>query len=108
AEGVLDRLATHAHLTRVRIKSSLHGLKKMLVLPAGDAPLRARRALRLDRAGAADAAPIAAQDQPMFLVRVAIGQAFAGRADVSVVLGHIAKVLLAEAPFGLCSRGHRL
>ncbi len=43
----------------------------------------------------------------MFLVRVAIDQAFAGGADVNVVLGHVAKVLLAKASLGLRPRGHR-
>ena len=60
AEGVFDRLATHAHLPGVRIKSALHGFEEMLVLPAGDTPLRARRAVMVDRACAADIGPIAA------------------------------------------------
>ncbi len=36
--------------SRVRIKSTPHGFKKMFALPAGHAPWRARRAPMLDRA----------------------------------------------------------
>ena len=45
----------------------------------------------------------------MSSVGEAVGRAFrpAG-ADVNVLLRHVAEVLLAEAPFRLCVRGHRL
>ena len=34
AEGMLDRLAAHAHLVRVSIEPRLHGLENGFVLPA--------------------------------------------------------------------------
>ena len=37
-----------------------------------------------------------------------VGELLAGRTNVNVLVSHIAEVLLAEASFGLCVRGHRL
>ena len=47
------------------------------------------------------------QNQPVFLVREMVGEPFTGRADVDILLCHVAKVLLAESTFGFCPRGHR-
>ena len=57
--AMLDRLAPLAHLLRMLVEPALHRLENMLVLPAGDAPLLAGRALLLDRTGAADIGPVA-------------------------------------------------
>ena len=45
---------------------------------------------------------------PAFFARVAIGQALAGRADIDVLIGNVAEVLLAEAALRLGPRGQRL
>src|SRR6476469_6161605 len=59
AERVLDRLAALTHGLRILVETPLHRLQYMLVLPAGDATLLARRAAVLDRAGAARIGPVA-------------------------------------------------
>ena len=58
AERVLDRLAALTHGLRIFVEAPLHRLQYMLVLPAGDATLLARRAAVLDRAGAARIGPV--------------------------------------------------
>jgi len=73
----------------------------MLVLPAGQAALLAGGALVLDRTGRAGCRPVAAQDPAVFLAGEAVDQALPGRADVDVLLGEIAEVLLAEAALRL-------
>ena len=45
AEGVLDRLTPLAHGFWILVEPPLHGLKHMLVLPAGDPALFARPAV---------------------------------------------------------------
>ena len=55
----------------------------------------------LDGAARAGIGPVAAQDQPVFFVRVAVGETFTCRTDVEIITGHVAEVLLAEAPIGL-------
>src|SRR5262250_2259936 len=50
AERMLGGLAPHAHRLRVRIETLLHSFEHMFVLPARDASLRSRCALRLERA----------------------------------------------------------
>ena len=42
----------------------------------------------------------------MFFVGVAVGETFTCRTDVEILTGHVAEVLLAEAPIGLGVRGH--
>ena len=80
----------------------------MLVLPAGDATLLARRAAVLDRAGAARIGPVAPQLLPVLLVHVVERQPLAGRAAIDIFLRQIDEVLLAEATFQFRARGHRL
>ena len=100
-EGMLDRLAPLAHLLRMLVEPALHGFENMLVLPSRDPSLLGGSALMLDGAALAGVGPVAAQDQSIFLVRVAVGQLLTGRTDVDILIGHIAEVLLAEAAFGL-------
>ena len=69
------------------------------MLPSRDPSLLAGGAAVLDGAALAGVGPVAVQDQSIFLVRVVVGQPFTGRTDVNVLLGDIAKVLLAEASF---------
>ena len=107
-EGMLDRLAPLTHGPRVLIEPPLDGFKDIFVLPARDAALLARRALVLHGAASADVGPIAAQGQSPFFARAAIAQARAGRADIDVLFGEVAEVLLAEAALGLSPRGQRL
>ncbi len=71
-EWMLDRLSSLAHLFRMLVEPLLDGLKDMFVFPVGDPALRARGASMLDRAGLAGIGPVAAQDQPLFLVCVVV------------------------------------
>src|SRR6476660_5794798 len=52
--------------------------------------------------------PVATQDHAFVLGCKGIGELFACRTNVNVLISHIAEVLLAEASFRLCVRGHRL
>ena len=101
AEGMLDRLAPLAHLLRMLVEPALHGLENVLMLPSGDPSLLAGGAAMLDGAALAGVGPVAAQDQSIFLGGVVVGEPFTGRTNVNVLLGHVAEVLLAEAPFRL-------
>src|SRR6476469_8864137 len=52
--------------------------------------------------------PVATQDHAFVLGCKGIGELLACRTKVNVLISHIAEVLLAEASFRLCVRGHRL
>ena len=104
---MLDRLAPLTHLLRMLVKPTLHGFENMLVLPTRDPSLLARSAVVFDRAVLTGIGPVAAQDQPIFLVRVVVGEPFTGGADIDILFSHVAEVLLAELPFRLGVRGHR-
>ena len=101
AEWVLDRLASQTHLLRMLVEPALHRLDNVLMLPSGDQPLLGSGAGILDGAVLACLGCVAAQDHAFVLGRAVVGEPFAGRADVNVLLSHVAEVLLAEAPFGL-------
>src|SRR5712664_2821413 len=101
AEGVLDGLAPLAHLLRMLVEPTLHRLENVFMLPSGDPSLLGGGAAVLYGATLAGVGPVAAQDQSIFFVRVVIGEPFAGGTNVNVLLSHVAKVLLAEAPFRL-------
>src|SRR5262245_28365109 len=73
----------------------------MLMLPARDQSLLSGGAAVLDGAALAGVGPVAAQDQPVFLVRVVVGESFTSRTDVDVLVSHQAEVLLAKAAIGL-------
>ena len=105
---MLDRFAPLAHLLGVLVEPPLDGLEDVFVLPAGDPALPARGAAILDGASLAGRGPVAAQGQPVLLVRVAVDQAFAGRAKIDIVCGHIDKVLFDEPALGPAARGQRL
>src|SRR5258708_10436277 len=108
AERVLDRLAALTHGLGILVETPLHRLQYMLVLPAGDATLLARRAAVLDRAAAARIGPVAPQLLPVLLVHVVERQPLVVRAAINIFLRQIDEVLLAEATFLLLSRGHWL
>jgi hypothetical protein len=99
AERMFDRLAMLAHCLRVFVEALLYGLQYMLMFPAGDASLRAGRAVMLERAVAAHIRPIAPQLLPVPLVCVL--QLFASPTAIHILLAEIDKVLLAEAPLCL-------
>src|ERR1700719_2946576 len=107
-EGMLDRLAPLAHFFRMLVEPALHGLENMLMLSSRDPSLLAGGAAVFDGAARAGIGPIAAQHQPVFFVGVAVGETFTCRTDVEILTGHVAEVLLAEAPIGLGVRSHRL
>ena len=67
-ERMLDRLAPLAHFFRVLVEPALDGFENMLMLPARDPALLAGGAAVLDGAALAGVGPVAAQDQPVFLV----------------------------------------
>ena len=104
-ERMLDRLAALAHLLRVLGETLLNGIQNMLVLPAGNSALLARRTLILDDTGLAGVGPVAPQHQPLFLIREAVDQALTGRATINIIGGHIDKVLLSKPALGLAARG---
>src|SRR6202795_508987 len=52
--------------------------------------------------------PVATQDHAFVLGCKGIGELLACRTNGNVLINHIAEVLLAEASFRLCVRGHRL
>ncbi len=101
AERVLDRLAPLAHLLRMLVEPALHRFENVLMLPSGDPSLLGGGAVVLDGAVLAGIGLVAAQDQAVFLGRVVVGEPFAGRADVDVLISHVAEVLLAGTAFGL-------
>src|SRR5207342_248609 len=101
-ERMLDRLAPLSHLLRMFVEPALHRIENVLVLPSGDPSLLTGGAAVLDGAALAGVGPVAAQDQSVFLGRGVVGEPFAGRANINVLLRHIAEVLLAEAPLRLC------
>ena len=70
----------------------------MLVFPSGDPTLLAGSATLLDDTALASIGPVAAQDQSVFLGRVAVGELLTGRTNINIVLSHVAEVLLAVAP----------
>jgi hypothetical protein len=74
AERVLDCLAPLAHFLWMLVEPALHRLKNVLMLPSGDPSLLAGGAAVLDGAGLAGIiiSPVAAQDQPIFLVRIVV------------------------------------
>src|SRR5262245_28062229 len=102
-ERMLDRLAPHAHRLRVRIEPALHRVEHMFVLPARDAALRSRRALRFERTARACRRPIAMQRLAVFLVRIPIVQLLSRRAAVYVLRRKIDEVLLTKAAIRLRS-----
>jgi hypothetical protein len=71
AEGMLDRFAPLPHLLWVLIEPALHGFENVLMLPSGDPTLLAGSATLLDDTALASIGPVAAQDQSVFLGRVA-------------------------------------
>src|SRR3974377_534307 len=60
AEGMLGRLAAHAHCLRISTETLLHRFKQVLMFPSRDAPLRTRRTSRFERAAWTCGRPIAA------------------------------------------------
>jgi hypothetical protein len=80
-ERMLDRLTPLAHFFRVLVEPALHGFENMLVLPARDPSFLAGGAAVLDGAARAGMSLVATQDQPVFFVRVAVGETFTCRAD---------------------------
>src|SRR5947209_5732963 len=107
-ERMLDCLTPLAHFFRVLVEPALHGFENMLMLPARDPSFLAGGAAVFDGAARAGIGPIAAQDQPVFFVGVAVGETFTCRTDVEILTGQVAEVLLAEAPNGFGVRSHRL
>src|SRR5271170_2230585 len=108
AEGMFDRLAALAHLLRMLVEPALNGFENLLMFPSCDPPFLGGRARGLDCAALAGVGPVAAQRQSVFLGRVAVSEILPRRTNVNVLASHIAEVLLAEASFCFCVRGHRL
>ncbi len=72
AKGMFDRFAALAHGLGVLVEPSLDGFENLFVLPPSDAAFLARCATLLDGAALADVGPVAAQGQPVLLVRVVV------------------------------------
>src|SRR6202158_6463170 len=105
---MFGRLATLAHGLRIPVEALLYGLQYRLMLPPGNAPLRAGGAAFLERTVATRIRPIASQLLPVLFVRVIVLQLFAGRTAIHILVAEIDKVLLAEATPCLNARCHRL
>ncbi len=83
------------------IEPALHRIDNALMLPSGDPSLLALGAAVLDAAVPAGVGHVAVHDQSFVLGRVVVGEPFAGRTNVNILLSDVAEVLLAEAPFRL-------
>ena len=77
------------------------------MLPSPDQSLLGASTLVFDGATLAGLSLVAAQYQSFVLRRKPIGEPFTGRANVNILLSHIAEVLFAEASVRLDARGHR-
>ncbi len=69
------------------VEPPLDGLEDVFVLPAGNPALLARGAVHLDGAVLAGSGPVAAQGQPVLLVREALDQALTGREKIASLSG---------------------
>ena len=78
------------------------------MLPAADAAFLARGALRLQGTVRARGGPVTADHPSSFLPREVVAQALVGRADIDVVCGEVAKVLITEPALRLGPGGQRL
>jgi hypothetical protein len=90
---MFDRLTALPHGLRVFVEALLYGLQHILMLPARDAPLHAGGAALLERTVATRICPIASQLLPGLLVRVVVGQLFASRTAIRILVAEIDKVL---------------
>src|SRR5580704_7258220 len=108
AERVLDRFPPRTHCIGILVEPLLDLIDDSLVLPSVNAPLFSSRAFRFQGARAASICPIASEFLPFLLLRIMIFQCLAGRAAISILLGFVDEVLLAETAFRLRSGGHRL
>jgi hypothetical protein len=95
---MLDRLAPLAHFFRVLVEPALDGFENMLMLPARDPSLLAGGTAVLDGAALAGVGPVAAQDQPVFLVRLVVGESFISRTDIDILVSHVAESCLPKRP----------
>ncbi len=100
---MLDGFAPPAHLLLMLVEPSLDGLEDVFVFQEGNPALLDLGAAILDGAMLAGSGQIAAQGQSLFLIRVVVDQVFTGRADVGILLPHIAKVLLSKPALGLAA-----
>jgi hypothetical protein len=65
--------------------ASASGFENMLMLPARDPSFLAGGAAVFDGAARAGIGPIAAQDQTVFFVGVAVGETFTCRTDIEIL-----------------------
>ena len=105
---MLDCLSTLAHGLWVCIKTLLHGLEQMLMLPSWNPPLWSCRALGFERTILTGCGPVAPYVLAIFLARKTIWQLLPSRTAIGVLLWQIDKVRLAEAPIRPGTRRLRL
>ncbi len=91
---MLDGLLPLAHSVEALVEPALNGVENMLMLPTRNPPLLAGGAAALEGAALAGIGPVAAQEQPVFLAREAVGETFTGRTDIEIPVGHVAACLL--------------
>src|SRR5262249_38747863 len=101
---MLDRLAACTHRLRVFIEPLLRGFENVLVLPAWNASLVARRAFRFQLTIRAGVRPITPHHLAILLGRHAIAQLLAGRTAIDILGGIVDEVLLAETTIRLRTR----
>src|SRR5262245_32068607 len=105
---MLDRLAACTHRLRIFIEPLLRGFENVLVLPAWNASLVARRAFRFQQTMWAGVRPITPHHLAILLGRHAIAQLLAGRTAIDILGGIVDEVLLAETTIRLRTRCHWL
>src|SRR6202795_4256023 len=99
---MLNRLTSLPHLLRMLVEPALHHLDNVLMLPSLDPSLVALGAVVLDGTVPASFGRVAVHNQAFVLAGVGVGEPFARRTNVNILLGDVAEVLLAETPFRLC------
>ena len=85
-ERMFDCLPPLPHGLRVVVEAPLHLFQHMLMLPARNPPLLAGRTAGFERTVAARIGPIAPQLLPSLLVGVVVGQLFAGRTAIRILV----------------------
>ena len=83
------------------IEPALYHLENVLMFPSLDPSFVSLSATVLDGTVPAGLGRVAVHDEALFLAGVEVGEPFAGRTNINILLGDVAEVLLAEAAFCL-------
>ncbi len=108
SEDMFDGSPSDGHCIGSFVQAPLRCLYDRLVLPARDTAIVARRALGFHRAIGTRAGPVAANLQAAFLAREPIDRALPRWTLGLIIASDVDEIVLAEAPLGFRSGGHRL